>query len=206
MPRRQTITISRPFDARHVAGVGVTGTLPIASMQRSTIQPDEIFTHTNVDGEAPKRSQSLARSLGRPSLRLRTSLSRLAARSGRSRSPSSSPESTRNKNPTSSASPEPQRPSLPPLQLQTPPPQRSHKDIVQTRPPTRPKRKDSGTAIDFSDIPVSERPLGFREIMEVAGFEERMAAYRQAREYWAGADHGLGAWVEGAVGRRAMRV
>jgi hypothetical protein len=65
---------------------------------------------------------------------------------------------------------------------------------------TRPKRADSGTAIDFDDVPVEERPMGFKEIMAVKSFAERMECYRKTREYWAKADHGLGEWV-GKAGR-----
>ncbi|KAF1834299.1 hypothetical protein BDW02DRAFT_342654 [Decorospora gaudefroyi] len=68
------------------------------------------------------------------------------------------------------------------------------------QPPTRPKRTDSGTAIDFSNVPVQERPIPFKEIMAVSSFDERMAMYKKSREYWASADHGLTTWTE-----RAMR-
>jgi hypothetical protein len=70
--------------------------------------------------------------------------------------------------------------------------------------PSRPKRVDSGTAIDFNDVPIQERPIPFKEIMAVSSFAERMAMYKKTREYWASADHGLVTWTEHAkVGPRA---
>ncbi|KAF2011964.1 hypothetical protein BU24DRAFT_425789 [Aaosphaeria arxii CBS 175.79] len=78
-------------------------------------------------------------------------------------------------------------------------------------PTTRPKRADSGTAISIDDVPVETRPLGFKEIVSVPSFQERMKLYERTREYWASADHGLGEWVgragSGVVGgRREVRV
>jgi hypothetical protein len=70
--------------------------------------------------------------------------------------------------------------------------------------PSRPKRADSGTAIDLNNVPVQERPIPFKEIMAVSSFAERMAMYKKTREYWASADHGLATWTERAkVGPRA---
>lgn len=65
--------------------------------------------------------------------------------------------------------------------------------------PTRPKRADSGTAIDFKKLPANERPLGFKDILAVRSFEERMQHYQKARQYWAHADHGLMEWTQGVV-------
>ncbi|KAF2031025.1 hypothetical protein EK21DRAFT_64004 [Setomelanomma holmii] len=73
------------------------------------------------------------------------------------------------------------------------------------RRPTRPKRADSGTAIDLDDVPVNERPLGFKEIRAVRNFDHRMRHYQRAREYWAHADHGLVEWAESASGSRKRR-
>lgn len=58
------------------------------------------------------------------------------------------------------------------------------------------QRTDSGTAIDFKDVPVEERPVPFQEIMAVPTLEDRMAMYKKTREYWATADHGLSEWVD----------
>ena len=66
-------------------------------------------------------------------------------------------------------------------------------------PPSRPKRVDSGTAVDLDDLPVNERPLGFKAILEVRSFEDRMKHYERARHYWAHAEHGLGEWTQAAV-------
>jgi hypothetical protein len=71
------------------------------------------------------------------------------------------------------------------------------------QPPSRPTRADSGTAIDFNNIPVQERPIPFKEIMAVSSFADRMAMYKKTREYWASADHGLVTWTERAVGPKA---
>jgi hypothetical protein len=68
-----------------------------------------------------------------------------------------------------------------------------------SQPPARPKRKDSGTAIDFTNVPVQERPIPFKEIMAVASLPERMVMYKKTREYWASADHGLVEWTERTV-------
>ncbi|CAO2654145.1 Nn.00g108780.m01.CDS01 [Neocucurbitaria sp. VM-36] len=78
------------------------------------------------------------------------------------------------------------------------PPIHGDSSTTQTRkqPPVRPKRADSGTAIEFNNVPMDERPLGFKEILAVQTFAERMALYKKTREYWASADHGLTEWTE----------
>jgi hypothetical protein len=68
------------------------------------------------------------------------------------------------------------------------------------KPPSRPKRADSGTAIAFDKIPTQERPLPFQEIMAVQSLAERMAMYQKTRDYWAYADHGLVEWTGRASG------
>jgi hypothetical protein len=68
------------------------------------------------------------------------------------------------------------------------------------KPPSRPKRADSGTAIAFDDIPTQHRPLPFQEIMAVQSLAERMDMYKRTREYWACADHGLVEWTGRASG------
>ncbi|KAF2661748.1 hypothetical protein K491DRAFT_385041 [Lophiostoma macrostomum CBS 122681] len=193
MTRSRTVTISRPFDARHVGGVSVPGaTVPIVGVQRSnsTLEPDEIPTHMNISAnpEAPKRSNTIAHSLSRPSLRLKTSISRLRGRSS-SNSPDTYRRKERDSTPNSRPEPEPVMSSHP---------------ITAKKLPTRPKRADSGTAIDFDDVPADERPLGFKEILAVRSFSERMALYQKTRDYWASADHGLDEWVERAAVRKPL--
>ncbi|KAF2711268.1 hypothetical protein K504DRAFT_465038 [Pleomassaria siparia CBS 279.74] len=83
-------------------------------------------------------------------------------------------------------------PSLPPK-----PPSKQH---VQTRP----KRADSGTAIDIGYVRSEERPVGFKDILAVKSFEERMQLYKRTREYWAHTSHGLDEWVVGAGRGRPM--
>jgi hypothetical protein len=74
------------------------------------------------------------------------------------------------------------------------------------KPPSRPKRADSGTAIAFDEIPTQERPLPFQEIMAVQSLAERMAMYQRTREYWAYADHGLIEWTGRASGPKRAQV
>lgn len=78
-----------------------------------------------------------------------------------------------------------------------------HSTTTSTTNPTHPPephrkahRTDSGTAIDFKDVPVEERPVPFQEIMAVPSLQARMAMYKKTREYWATADHGLSEWVD----------
>lgn len=289
MTKPKSITISGPFDARHVGGVSVPGaTIPIVGIERSStgLEPDEPPSHTFVatgNVEVPRRSNTIASSLSRPSLRLKTSISLLRGRSN-SHSPDthrrSGPEphntSPQNdmpvqslrKKPSSSRfwqrehhdalpkeavakqkeaekenipiaeRPKPIEKDYPPLKVKTsmvhiaeasitnpyeyhPPPQSTTAQIQRMPsqmttthiqrmpsqkqlPPVRPKRADSGTAIDFDNVPVDERPLGFKEILAVSSFQERMALYKKTRDYWAHAEHGLGEWVGRAGGRRAV--
>jgi hypothetical protein len=105
-----------------------------------------------------------------------------------------------------------QQPSLPPQSVSTvqrrPLPTMHQPSIVSTvtissKPlPVRPKRADSGTAIDFDRVPVKERPLPFQNIMAVQSLAERMELYKKTREYWAYADHGLIEWTGHASGPR----
>ncbi|RII17980.1 hypothetical protein CUC08_Gglean002068 [Alternaria sp. MG1] len=81
-----------------------------------------------------------------------------------------------------------------------PPPFVHQLPTMNTQPLARSKRADSGTAIDFKDVPVQERPIPFKEIMATPSLAERMAMYKKTREYWAHADHGLVAWTERAAG------
>ncbi|KAF2640329.1 hypothetical protein P280DRAFT_33638 [Massarina eburnea CBS 473.64] len=287
MTRSKTIVISGPFDARHVGGVSVPGvTMPIEGMARAStsLEPDETPSHTfaatgNI--EIPRRSNSIAHSLSRPSLRLKTSLSLL-----RGRSSSSSPdthrrmksmdtaattppppqslkkkssstrmwhrahhESPTNDTPMIPERPErperPQRPERPervvsepteitPLSRKPsvvrfvpqhttnsyeyhhryqsnlppppppPPPIEKRLSPEKKQPLVRPKRADSGTAIEFDDVSITERPLGFKEIAARSSFAERMELYKRTRLYWATADHGLGEWVDKAGTHRPL--
>ncbi|KAF2643389.1 hypothetical protein P280DRAFT_251629 [Massarina eburnea CBS 473.64] len=47
--------------------------------------------------------------------------------------------------------------------------------------------------------PASDKPLGFRDIINMKSSSERINTYNQTRKYWAHTDHGLGAWVSSAV-------
>lgn len=68
---------------------------------------------------------------------------------------------------------------------------------------SRVKRADSGTAINFHDTPIDERPLGFQQIMAMRNFQDRMAQYKKTREFWAHADHGLIDWTGLAIAPKA---
>jgi hypothetical protein len=310
------ISISGPFDARHVSGVNILGvTNPVAELQRSnttafSIQPDSIPTHSfaatgTEEVTKPKRANTIAYSLSRPSLKLKTSISRLRARSHsnsldthrkREETVESVPEAEEDKENAQSVMSTAslrQKPStsrlrerareipieqarrqkssfpdvvmsvmaaplekpvlvvrekqLPPLKLREREgkvvvkttmvelPDHSHRNLPQAQqqpeprpqpqsrswsqsrpqprvqlqqpapPPkpvqakaqivTRPKRADSGTALDFCDTLAQSRPLGFKEILAVNSLEQRMALYKKTREYWATVDHGLDEWV-----------
>ncbi|KAF1973362.1 hypothetical protein BU23DRAFT_640501 [Bimuria novae-zelandiae CBS 107.79] len=270
MTKPKPLTISAPFDARHVGGVSIPGvTIPIAGIERSStaLEPDTAPSHTFVaqgNIEVPRRSNTIATSLGRPSLNLKTSISRLRGRSDsnspdrrepkqkvtespdghshgemlvnslrKKTSTSRSRQNTNHESPvveapredeeaSSNNAPTPPSKDMPILKAQPsissvrttkpytyqalpppPPPSatRGHLDLPPRAPPkkqpplVRPKRADSGTAIGFDDVPVDERPLGFREILTVSSFAERMALYKKTRDYWAHADHGLNEWV-----------
>ncbi|KAJ5029595.1 hypothetical protein J3E73DRAFT_406825 [Bipolaris maydis] len=80
----------------------------------------------------------------------------------------------------------------------------SEASIRPAQPWAKPKRTDSGTAIDFTHVPVEERPIPFQEIMAVPSLSERLAMYKKTRDYWATADHGLGEWVERAASSKII--
>lgn len=114
--------------------------------------------------------------------------------------PSANPYSYNPSAPAPPPAPKPHAPALPsnysqPLQTRTKP-----------APPVRPKRADSGVAVDHphhENAPTQERPLGFMEILAVSSYDERMQLYKRMREYWAHVDHGLDDWVaKRAVGVR----
>lgn len=202
MPRPKAVTISRPFDARHVAGVDVMGAKPVEGMQRaftSTLEPDEKPTHFNMSlhaEAAPKRSNTIAHTLSRPSLRLKTSISRLRGRSS-SHPPDMLSKKERDSTPEPKPGPKP-APKIEPVRAI------SSQRVPEKKLPTRPRRADSGTAIDFDEVPVNKRPMGFQEIMQVKSFAERMALYKKTRDYWASADHGLDEWVGRARMQRPL--
>ncbi|KAF2440253.1 hypothetical protein P171DRAFT_435084 [Karstenula rhodostoma CBS 690.94] len=43
--------------------------------------------------------------------------------------------------------------------------------------------------------PTSDKPLGFKDILQIKSPAERISGYNKTRSYWAHADHGLGDWV-----------
>lgn len=277
MTKSKSRTISAPFDARHVGGVSIPGaTVPIVGIERSStsLEPDSAPSHTFVahgNIEVPRRSHTIASSLGRPSLTLKTSISLLRGRSNSNTQATESADgnpkdemsghSLRRKTSTSRfwqkahhESPVVESPQEDQEVVRTNPPAPLPKDVLRTKPsfslapsvsttipfvyqatphpppppppppsevrPTPPhraptqkklpaarsKRADSGTAIDFDDVPAEERPLGFREILAVSSFSERMALYKRTRDYWAHADHGLGEWVDRSRPKPTFRV
>jgi hypothetical protein len=72
--------------------------------------------------------------------------------------------------------------------------------------PVRPKRSDSGTGIDFDDVPEKARPLGFKEIAAMRSYKDRMALYEKTRDYWANAEHGLAEWTGRTGGPRTLQL
>lgn len=47
--------------------------------------------------------------------------------------------------------------------------------------------------------PTSDKPLGFKDILQIKSPAERISSYNKTRNYWAHADHGLGDWVSTAL-------
>jgi hypothetical protein len=193
MARTKTLIISQPFDPRHVSGVNIfASTITAVGVQRSltsTLEPDETPTHIDLTSHPPpRRSNSFAHGLSRPSLRLRHSISRLRGRSSstvpheyRSKERDSTPE---HQHASPLSEPRTYPTSAAPIQL-----------ITNQRAGNRPKRADSGTAIDFDGVPLEQRPLDFQQIQAIKNVEERLRSYRCTRDYWASADHGLDDWV-----------
>ncbi|KAF2631489.1 hypothetical protein BU25DRAFT_407141 [Macroventuria anomochaeta] len=72
--------------------------------------------------------------------------------------------------------------------------------------PVRPRRADSGTAIEFDDVPAEERPMGFKEIAAMQSYKDRMALYEKTRDYWANAEHGLAEWTGRTGGPRTVQL
>lgn len=147
-----------------------------------------------------------------PSLKNRTSIARLTTASsdypytptfqlGRATSIQyQQPSAIQRQSPTITRNPASihERP-LPPIQRQ-----QSSKLQTEKQLPVRPKRADSGTAIEIDDVPVQRRPVPFKEILAEKSFTRRMALYKKTRDYWATADHGLMEWTERATGPRVV--
>jgi hypothetical protein len=72
--------------------------------------------------------------------------------------------------------------------------------------PGRPRRADSGTAIEFDDVPEEVRPIGFKEIAAMQSYADRMALYEKTRNYWANAEHGLAEWTGRTGGPRTVQL
>lgn len=83
-----------------------------------------------------------------------------------------------------------------------------HPPRKETPPPlpVRPRRVDSGTAIEFDDMPAEERPMGFKEITAIQDYKDRMASYEKTRDYWANAEHGLAEWTGRTGGPRTVQL
>lgn len=47
--------------------------------------------------------------------------------------------------------------------------------------------------------PMSDKPLGFKDILQIKSPGDRISSYNKTREYWAHADHGLGDWISTAL-------
>ncbi|KAF3011002.1 hypothetical protein E8E13_010746 [Curvularia kusanoi] len=79
---------------------------------------------------------------------------------------------------------------------------------AETAPPlpVRPKRADSGAAIDFDNVGVYGKPRSFKEIMAMQNYEDRMEMYEKTREYWANAEHGLADWTGKSGGPRTVQL
>lgn len=285
MSRPTKLSISAPFDPRHVSGVSIPGvTVPLIGQATASVplEPDETPSHTFVatgNIEVPRRSNSIAHSLSRPSLRLKSSISMLR---GRSQSNSSALQNTQDQKKEEERGSPPERTDMSPHRKPStqhlrkkssssrlwmkihrdepapvtstipqvvsreartyqaernnaplfrtpsygtpmPPPKatpyeydyrnRPLPERLPTPPPkpekalpNRPKRADSGTAIDLDDVPPEERPLGFQEIMAMPSFSDRMALYKRSRDYWATADHGLIEWVDKSIHSKPLPV
>ncbi|KAH6643636.1 hypothetical protein C7974DRAFT_1932 [Boeremia exigua] len=80
------------------------------------------------------------------------------------------------------------------------------KKDLPTQVPVRARRADSGTAIEFDDLPVEQRPTGFKEIAAIKSYEDRMAMYEKTRDYWANAEHGLAEWTGRTGGPRTFQL
>jgi hypothetical protein len=79
---------------------------------------------------------------------------------------------------------------------------------TETAPPlpARPKRADSGTAVDFDSRSLIEKPKSFKDILAIQNYKDRMALYEKTRNYWANAEHGLAEWTGRSGGPRTVQL
>jgi hypothetical protein len=79
---------------------------------------------------------------------------------------------------------------------------------TETAPPlpVRPKRADSGTAVDFDSRSLIEKPKSFKDILAIQNYKDRMALYEKTRNYWANAEHGLAEWTGRSGGPRTVQL
>lgn len=197
--KQKKIIISSPVNARHVGGINITG-MESSGIHRyfasTMLEPDNLPSHTFAaigKSEMPQISKTLVEKLRKPSLALVRSLTKSNYTSAshslpthrRSKSeqiPKIKVAGTDNNTTTSRIHS--------PVMLPHPHGVRDQRRIV-----VRPRRVDPGTAIDLDNVAVEDRPMGFKEIMKVQDFEQRMKLYKKARDYWASADHGLVEWT-----------
>lgn len=182
------------------------GSHDVEGHKRSQSDNRPAMTATRSDPAVPSVDQSIQRKPSAVSARPSTGLDRDVHDS-----------STRPKSPENAAVPQPPPKDLPrinpkismysmsaysvatdyeqPSKKETPPPL-----------PVRPRRADSGTAIDFDDVDVDERPMGFKEIAATRSYKDRMLLYEKARNYWANAEHGLAEWTGRTGGPRTVQL
>ena len=72
--------------------------------------------------------------------------------------------------------------------------------------PVRPKRADSGTAVDFDTRSFIEKPKSFNNILAIRSHKDRMLLYEKTRNYWANAEHGLAEWTGRSGGPRTVQL
>ena len=79
---------------------------------------------------------------------------------------------------------------------------------IETAPPlpVRPKRADSGTAVDFDTRSFIEKPKSFNNILAIRSHKDRMLLYEKTRNYWANAEHGLAEWTGRSGGPRTVQL
>ncbi|KAF1916011.1 hypothetical protein BDU57DRAFT_573564 [Ampelomyces quisqualis] len=88
MAKSKVLVISGPMDAKHVGGINVMGGIQPSMLDsyfnRNALQPDELSLHALVakdNIEVPKRSDTIAGMIRRPSLSIKRSFSKLRRRS-----------------------------------------------------------------------------------------------------------------------------
>ncbi|OAL01205.1 hypothetical protein IQ06DRAFT_369254 [Phaeosphaeriaceae sp. SRC1lsM3a] len=84
MAKTKTLVISGPIDAKHVGGINVMGGQQPSMLDnyfsKNALEPDQLPSHTFVatgNIEVPRRSDTIAGTIRRPSVAIRRSLSRL---------------------------------------------------------------------------------------------------------------------------------